>query len=442
MPNQKLRKLVDAHKPKAFYKPTQIKQFGERERLEIEGAEIYVRHFEWIISSSGVDFDNEYMDPETTLPQFAIDAENGVPIQINHDYQPLNCGRSTSGSFNREKEIVTAGGYIQEGLTDVDSDSVIARLLAGTSPEASVGFDGETVCSFDGTPMHWFWGDCEYGHSRGQKILVDGDGNETVDVEEAVETVDILGKIINGRLLEFSPVWRACNQDAQLIRSVRSLYKSGDIGDTEVKSLSKRMRYDFKSILGRKSRIFLPKQPKRRRHVSDEKITTEEFNETLEELQEAQFEIKSLKAELATRPETEKVDEKIKELNTELEQKDAEIVDLNTRLKTANEAAEDLEFGLKLLRQDVLDAYADEQELTKWGRDNDEGYSDLKKSLEKVESVGALIRRRKRYSSEPTGIGDRKTTRRSHVTGHSEYEGEGEKEVPVPGTPGAEAYAE
>ena len=87
--------------------------------------------------------------------------------------------------------------YIQEGLTDVDSDSVIARLLAGTSPEASVGFDGETVCSFDGTPMHWFWGDCEYGHSRGQKILVDGDGNETVDVEEAVETVDILGKIIN-----------------------------------------------------------------------------------------------------------------------------------------------------------------------------------------------------------------------------------------------------
>ena len=110
--------------------------------------------------------------------------ENGVPIQINHDYQPLNCGRSTSGSFNREKEIVTAGGYIQEGLTDVDSDSVIARLLAGTSPEASVGFRGETACSFDGTPMHWLFGTCEYGHYRGQKILVDGDGNETVDVEE------------------------------------------------------------------------------------------------------------------------------------------------------------------------------------------------------------------------------------------------------------------
>ena len=152
--------------------------------LEVEGAEIYVRHFEWIISSSGVDFDNEFMDPETTLPQFAIDAENGVPIQINHDYQPLNCGRSTSGSFNREQEIVTAGGYIQEGLTDVDSDSVIARLLAGTSPEASVGFRGETVCSFDGTPMHWLFGTCEYGHYRGQKILVDGDGNETVDVEK------------------------------------------------------------------------------------------------------------------------------------------------------------------------------------------------------------------------------------------------------------------
>ena len=441
MPNPKIRKLVDQHKPKAFYKPTQIKQFGERERLEIEGAEIYVRHFEWIISSSGVDYDNEFMDPETTLPQFAIDAENGVPIQINHDYQPLNCGRSTSGSFNREQEIVTAGGYIQEGLTDVDSDSVIARLLAGTSPEASVGFRGETVCSFDGTPMHWLFGTCEYGHYRGQKILVDGDGNETVDVEKAVETVDILGKIINGRLLEFSPVWRACNQDAQLIRSVRSLYKSGDIGDTEVQSLSKRMHYDFKSILGRKSRIFLPKQPKRkRRRIVDEKITTEEYNETLEELQEAKHDIKSLKTELAARPETEKVDAQIEALNTELEQKDAEIVDLNTRLKTANEAAEDLEFGLKLLRQDVLDAYADEQELTKYGRENDEGYTQLKKSLENVESVGALIRRRKRYSSEPTQLGDRKTTRRSHVTGHSE--GEHEKEVPVPGTPGAEAYAE
>ena len=441
MPSRKLRKLVDAHKPKAFYKSAQIKQFGKRERVQLENDEIYVRHFEWIISSSGVDFDNEYMDPETTLPQFAIDSENGVPIQINHNYQQLNCGRSTSGSFNREQEIVTAGGYIQEGLTDVGSDSVIARLVAGTSPEASVGYQGETICSFDGTPFHWLFGTCEYGHYRGQKILVDGDGNETVDVEKAVAKIDILGKIINGRLLEFSPVWRACNQDAQLIRSVRSLYKSGDIGDREVKSLSKRMRYDFKSILGRKGTTFVPKQPKRkrRRHV-DEKITTEEYNETLEELQEAKHDIKSLKTELAARPETEKVDAQIEALNTELEQKDAEIVDLNTRLKTANEAAEDLEFGLKLLRQDVLDAYADEQELTKWGRENDEGYSDLKKSLEKVESVGALIRRRKRYSSEPTQLGDRKTTRRSHVTGHSE--GEGEKEVPVPGTPGAEAYAE
>ena len=211
----------------------------------------------------------------------------------------------------------------------LSQDSLQAQALKRPS-----AFDGETVCSFDGTPMHWLFGTCEYGHYRGQKILVDGDGNETVDVEKAVETVDILGKIINGRLLEFSPVWRACNQDAQLIRSVRSLYKSGDIGDTEVQSLSKRMHYDFKSILGRKETIFLPKQPKRkrRRHV-DEKITTEEYNETLEELQEAKHEVKSLKQQLANRPETEKVDAQIEALNTELEQKDAEIVDLNTRLK-------------------------------------------------------------------------------------------------------------
>ena len=149
-----------------------------------------------------------------------------------------------------------------------------------------------------------------------------GTATKPLTLRNAVETLTILGKIINGRLLEFSPVWRACNQDAQLIRSVRSLYKSGDIGDTEVQSLSKRMHYDFKSILGRKSRIFVPKQPKRkrRRHV-DEKITTEEYNETLEELQEAKHEVKTLKAELANRPETEKVDAQLRHSTPNLNRK-------------------------------------------------------------------------------------------------------------------------
>lgn len=442
MPDPKLRNIVDAHKPKAFYKPTLIKNFGERRKLNLENDEIYVRDFEWIISSSGVDYDNEYMDPETTLPQFAIDARNGVPIQINHDYNPLNCGRSTDGSFDSEKEIVTAKGYIQEGLTDVDSDSVIARLVAGTTNECSVGFMGDTVCSFDNTPMHWFWGDCDYGHSRGQKILVDDNGQETQDVDEAVETITILGKITNGRLLEFSPVWRACNQDAQLIRSVRSLYKSGKIGDEHIKSLSNRMLYDFKSIVGRKGRIFTPKPtPKRKRRKTmaeptDGRVDIEEYNEVVADLQEA----KALITELEKRPEAEAVNAQIDTLTTELEGKDAEIVELKSNLTTAEEAVEDLNFGLKLLRQDVLDAYATEQELTKWGRESDEGYKDLEKDLSTVESVGALIRRRKRYSSEPVDVNGRKTTRRSRL-----FDGEEDSEknaVPVPGTPGASAYSE
>lgn len=440
MQDPKLRKRVDTHKPKSFYKPALIKNFGQREKLELENDEIFVRYFKWVISSSGVDFDNEFMDPETTLPQFAIDAKNGVPIQINHNYAPLNCGRSTDGNFDSEKEIVTARGYIQEGLTDVDSDAVIARLVAGTTPECSVGYMGETVCSFDNTPMHWFWGDCEYGHYRGQKILVDDGGNETVDVEEAVETVTILGKIINGRLLEFSPVWRACNQDAQLIRSVRSLYKSGDIGDSEINSLSNRMQYDFKSIVGRKGRIFTPKPKHKRRKTvaqpTDERVDIEEYNEVVSDLQEAQDRIK----ELEKRPEAATVEAQIDTLNTELEGKDTEIQTLKADLTTAQEAVEDLDFGLKLLRQDVLDAYATEQDLTKWGRENDEGYNDLKKSLESVESVGALIRRRKRYSAQPVSDDGRKTTRRSRRFDPDEHSEP--HNVPVPGTPGAGAYSE
>ena len=436
MTDPKLKTLVDEHKPKAFHKPARIKNFGERELLELDDAEIYVRHFEWVISSDGVDFDNEYMDPETTLPQFAKDAADGVPIQINHDYQPLNCGRSTSGAFDSERNIVTAGGYIQEGLTDVDSDSVIARLIAGTTPDCSVGFMGETVCSFDGTPFHWLFGDCEHGHYRGQRILVDADGNETVDVDAATETFTILGKIINGRLLEFSPVWRACNQDAQLIRSVRSLYKSGKIGDTEINSLSDRMRYDFKSILSQKRSLSF--QHKRRKKVANPKdeVTIEEYNEVVDDLQEAKATI----TELEKRPTVEEVDEKVDALNTELEAKDAEIVTLKEASDGAQEISDEYELGLKLLRQDVLDEYAKEQGLSRYGRENDEGYTDVKKSVDKIESIGALIRKRRRYSSEPVNNGGGKTTRRSHVTDLDETSEK--NHVPVPGTPGAGAYSE
>ena len=430
----KLEDLINAHKPDRFFKRAQIKNFGEREKLDIEGAEIYVRNFEWIISSDAVDYDDEYMDPETTLPQFAIDAKNGVPIMINHNYSPLNCGRSTDGTFDDSQNIVTATGYIQEGLIDVNSDDVIARLLAGTSPEASVGYLGETVCNYDNTPMHWFWGDCEYGHYRGQKILLDSDGNETVEVDEAVETFTIYGKIIDGRLLEFSPVWRACNQDAQLIRSVRSLYKAGDIDDEHIKGLSHRLSYDFKSMLGGRKTFTRRHNNRRKTMATENTVPQEEYDDVMADLQDAQDRIK----ELEKRPKIKEVEDQINTLNTELEAKDAEVATLKEQVAELEASTSDLDLGLKLLRQDVLDAYADEQGLNKWGRENDEKYSDLKKSLESMESIGGLIRRRKRFDTSATATDERRTTRKSHTIG-DEYES---NVVPVPGTPGEGAYRE
>ena len=118
-----------------------------------------------------------------------------------------------------------------------------------------------------------------------------------------------------------------------------------------------------------------------------------------------------------------------------MEQKDKEIVQLKTDLKEAQDQADDLNLGLILLREDVLDAYAAEQDLGKYGRDNDEGYAELKKQIEEMDSIGGLIRKRKRYSASTLTSGAR-TTRKSRMTSN-----EIEKQVtPVPGTPGADAY--
>lgn len=435
MDNNKLKQLIEEHKPEKFYHRAQVRNVGEREKIEVDDAEIYVRHFEWVISSDRVDLVDSYMDPETTLPQFALDAAEGRPIMVNHNYQPLPVGRSTGGEFDNTNNIVTATGYIQEGLTDVNSDDVISRLLAGTAPDASVGYEGESVCNFDGTPFHWFWDECEYGHHRGEELHLDADGNETEILDEIVDTFVVYEKIINGRLLEFSPVWLACNPDAQLIRGIRGLYKAGDIGDDDIKSLTKRFRYDFKSMLGNR-KTYIPS--KRRKKMATNDVTTEEYNEVVEELQTANQTIADLRSQLEARPKQEEVDQRINTLNEELEGKDATIATLTNERDEASSSVDDLDLGLRLLRQDVLDEYAAEQGLTKWGRESDENYNELKKSLENVVSIGALIRKRKRYSPIADTTGERQTTRKSQMS-TDELD---KYTVPTPGMPGIGAYSE
>lgn len=250
--NRQLHKEIEDIKPDVFYSHCHVRSDNtSREKLDVDGEELWVRYFEWVITNDAVDSYYTYQDEKTSLPNYAKQAAAGVPILKNHDYRELNMGKSTTGVFNLKTNEVTSKGYIQEGLDDVGSDDVIKRILAGTTTDVSIGFRGDEVCTECGDKVHWFWGDCDNGHYPGQ-VLTDDDGNERT----------VYGRIENGELVEYSPVWRGANPDAKVIRSVREFYKSGDLKDKHIDRLSNRFNCEFRNYISRSRSYRSTSKPK------------------------------------------------------------------------------------------------------------------------------------------------------------------------------------
>ena len=170
-------------------------------------------------TSSGIIFDTE-----TTLPNIALQAAagKGVPVMINHDTggflgggkDIVPIGRTTGGEYDADEQQAFVNFFIDDDPTMPESAKVLAAIDADRMTDVSIGGDGKFMCSFDDTRMGWFG--CSEGHLPLMTIMVDKNGNETYDREEAVDTFTVHAVFKMSSLIELSMAWKGAIPGAEI----------------------------------------------------------------------------------------------------------------------------------------------------------------------------------------------------------------------------------
>ena len=435
MPNLKANQLIDKHKPKIHYARSakvQVPKVRQAHTITgTDGEEYPARQYEWIISNDSVDSYLSFMDPLTTLPNFARDAKRGVPIQKNHDYSELQLGRSTGGRFDAKTNQVYADGYILEGLDDIGSDDVIKRLETDTARWVSVGFRGDYKCSICDSKMSWFWGDCNNGHVIGTEVHFDEKGYETDDLKKSVRTETVYEKIVDGELLEFSPVWRGATPDAELIKTVRSLYADKEIDDKHVENACRHLNCDVRTLLD-KQPIRLRSNPMSK-PLDPTELEGLEAEALITKLEEAHEQIRVLETEKETLLTQEQHDDKVQELSEQVVESQREVTELQDKIAEQSDLTEDVEGAVIELRKMALDAFARSAQLKKYAREEDDAYMNFKRVIDSIDSPTKLIHKIRVYDTITSADEGRKT--------YTDNDNDNDNEKPMPfGFPTQRAY--
>lgn len=179
------------------------------------------------ISSDLVDSHFTHM-AESTLRNYAADADLGVAFLKGHDHRSLPIGHSLKGSYEDTggKKRVVADFYTVAGLPE--TDDLILRMRSGILRDVSVGFHGGQatcdLCSRD------FW-DCP--HMPGLRYEVkEGD---TVRTKLATFTIE------NARLSEVSGVFDGSTPQAMILKA-QERAAAGELTADQVRILEQRFR--------------------------------------------------------------------------------------------------------------------------------------------------------------------------------------------------------
>lgn len=166
------------------------------------------------------------------LRGFAATAKDGVMVLANHNRGQV-VGRSTSGTFTREREVKSKF-YVQRGLTltggsfggggYASTDDYIKAIQRGTYTDVSVGFsDYKEVCDYCGEEIKgsWLWSGDKNGHYPGQRIYVDKEGNEHDEPGAGRTEVLITAEVTEGTLFEYSLVDVGALPGAEVIKQAK-----------------------------------------------------------------------------------------------------------------------------------------------------------------------------------------------------------------------------
>jgi len=189
------------------------------------------------------------MDAATTLPNYAEDADRGVPILNSHGLATsamvdLPIGRSFRGQLltddhtterggkihaTKTKPVVYSSYYLPRGMQTSTSsnDSIIRAIDTGVLNDVSVGY-GNTKPR--GTGMWYRCDECgndglrspDCTHFPGQLLTKDG------------KTSRVTWSVVNAGLREYSPVWRGANPSAQMVRKAEDLLLIGALSRADL----------------------------------------------------------------------------------------------------------------------------------------------------------------------------------------------------------------
>lgn len=215
------------------------------------------------ISSGRIDSYSTIMQ-DSTLKNFARDAEAGVSFQNSHNVRTLPFGASLAGRFHNgrgDKPASTeADFYTVPGLrtNEVTTDDLIRGIKSGIIRDVSVGFHGgQTICSIcsrdmDAGFMDWLFGDGDSSnicmHYPGVTYeLKDANGKKTGEKALCV------GRIENAGLAEVSAVYKGATPNASVQRA-RMASEAGKLPP----EMARRLEESYRISLPASHRVWTP----------------------------------------------------------------------------------------------------------------------------------------------------------------------------------------
>ena len=260
-------------------------------------------YYAGIISSDDLDTHFSRMS-ESTLQNFAEDAENGVTVLDSHRHYTAGIGRTAAGKYEEGK--VYSDFYLVRDVPLGDSQSYsntngfITMLDDGALRDISVGFYGGTeVCDICNEAI---WESLQCRHWPGSEYIIIDEETEEKTVVTCTTT------IVDARLSEISLVYDGSNEDSEITEKANRLAEQGEINTKQKLHIENRFNVRFKQGIKfpdpdnqEEINELKNKQPDKTR-VSDKgdnpmAKTVEELQTEVEELES---QVESLRSNVAT----------------------------------------------------------------------------------------------------------------------------------------------
>ena len=359
-------------------------------------------------TSSGIIFDTE-----TTLPNISQQAAagNGVPVMINHDTggflgggkDIVPIGRTTGGEYNADEQQAYVNFFIDDDPTMPEAAKVLAAIDADRMTEVSIGGSGKFTCNFCDTRMGWFG--CSQGHLPLMTIMLDKNGNETYDREEAVDTFTIYGVFKMTDLVELSMAWKGAIPGAEITEKYaeHQSHIDGVYGDTQLFTFT-----DLSGALFRKPETPThttggpPMSTPNHDHATELKLMRDDRDDKAKQLNASAVKLAELQPKADGFDELQKQFNALKAKYTEAENKLAEMETLKAQGKQFEAHVATLRENLKTAKNDQINvseedkkAFCDDidkmTDVAAMGRMLNEMQSKQESNTEFLQRIGVVV---------------------------------------------------